>query len=54
MTRAASGNKKNFSTKIFGARFENDFGSADVSGENVWKKFDYFGDRPFRLFDRKG
>ena len=41
MTKAATKNDKNVSTKIAAATFENDFASA-VSGEKVWKNFDYF------------
>ena len=39
MTRAATENDKNVTTKIIAATFENDFGSAQVSGEKVWKNF---------------
>lgn len=45
MTRAATENDKNVSTKIVAASFENDFGSAEVSGENVWKNFGYLDAR---------
>ena len=41
MTRAATENDKNVSTKIVAPTFENDFRSAEVSGENVWKNFGY-------------
>ena len=45
MTRAATENDKNVSTKIVAPTFENDFRSAEVSGENVWKNFGYLDAR---------
>ena len=45
MTRAATENDKNVSTKIVAATFENSFRSAEVSGEKVWKNFSYFDAR---------
>ena len=45
MTKAATKNDKNVNTKIVAATFENDFVSADISAEKVWKNFGYFDAR---------
>ena len=36
---AATENEKNVSTKIVAATFGNEYGSVEVSGEQVWKNF---------------
>ena len=45
MARAATENDKDVSTKIVAATFENNFGSAKVTGEKVRKIFGYFDTR---------
>ena len=45
MTRDATENDRNVSTKTVAATFENYFGSAEVSSEKVWEKFGFFDAR---------
>ena len=42
ITKATTDNNRNVSTKIVGATFENDVGSEEVSGENIWRNYGYF------------
>ena len=45
MTRAATINERNVSREVVAATFENKVGSAEVSGEKVWKNFEFFDAR---------
>ena len=45
MTKAATENDRNVSTKTGAATFENNLGSVEVSAEKVWKTFGYFDAR---------
>ena len=41
MTKSAAESDKNLTTQIVAAKFKNDIGSVEVSGEKVWKSFDF-------------
>ena len=42
MSKATTVNDKNVSTKIVVATFQNEIGSKEVSGEQVWRNYGYF------------
>ena len=42
MTKSAAESDKNLTTQIVAAKFKNNIGSVEVSGEKVWKSFDFF------------
>ena len=45
MSKATTVSDKNVSTKIVAATFENEIGSEEVSGERVWRNYEYFDAR---------
>lgn len=45
MTKCLADNDKNVSTIIVAARFEQNKGATEFSGEKVWKKFGYFNNQ---------
>ena len=45
MSKPTTENDRNVSTKIVAATFKNEIGSAEVSGERVWRQYGFFNSR---------
>ena len=45
MTKSLADNDKNVSAKVVVARFEQNIGATEVSGENAWKNVGYFNNQ---------
>ena len=45
MTKSLADNDKNVSAKVVAARFEQNIGATEVSGENAWKNVGYFNNQ---------